>query len=95
MTEAQLQSAVTDLCTYYGLFWYHPYDSRRSVPGYPDLTIVGTRVIFRELKSSTGRMRPVQLEWAARLTKAGADVDVWRPDDLRTGRIQAELMLIR
>lgn len=95
MTEAQLQAAVTDLCKYYGLLWFHPYDSRRSVPGYPDLTIAGTRVIFRELKSQTGRLSPHQVKWAARLEAARADMAIWRPADLASGRIQRELQAIR
>lgn len=95
MTEAQLQAAVLGLCKLLGLLAYHTHDSRRSQPGYPDLTIAGSRVIFRELKSSTGRLRPEQAQWAQKLTAADADFAIWRPADLRSGRIQRELQAIR
>lgn len=39
MTEGELQQAIIDLARVLGLLIYHPYDSRRSEPGYPDLTI--------------------------------------------------------
>lgn len=96
MTEAQLQAAVVDLCKLLGVRWYHPYDSRRSVPGYPDLTLVGTRgLMFRELKTATGRLTKHQQDWGASLRRASADWDVWRPRDLRRGRVLAELRAIR
>jgi hypothetical protein len=96
MTEAQLQSAVLDLCKLLGVHYYHPYDSRRSVPGWPDLVLCGTRgLIFRELKSQTGKPAPEQTAWFARLLTAGQDISVWRPEDLRSGRIHRELTAIR
>jgi len=95
MTEAQLQAAIADLCKLLGVWCYHTYDSRRSQPGWPDLVLVGRHVLYRELKSATGRLTSAQTEWGLRLGDAGQDWSVWRPDDLRAGRIQAELMLIR
>jgi hypothetical protein len=95
MTEEQLQAAVIDICKLYGLRWYHPYDSRRSVRGYPDLTICGTTIIFRELKREDGRCTPAQNEWGKAIDLAGHDWGVWRPSDLRSGRIQKELEAVR
>lgn len=96
MTEAQLQAAVTDLCKLLGVHYYHPYDSRRSVPGWPDLTLCGTKgLIFRELKTATGRLTSAQTEWGMRLRQAGQSWHVWRPEDLRSGRVQRELAAIR
>jgi hypothetical protein len=81
MTERQLLGVVRDACRWSALLCYHTFDSRRSERGYPDLTIAGPRgVIFRELKSSTGRLSPDQRRWLDRLTEAGADAGVWRPD---------------
>ncbi len=91
MTERQLLDAVRDACRWSALLCYHPFDSRRSAPGYPDLTVVGPRgVLFRELKSDRGRLTPEQRTWLDRLTAAGADAAVWRPADW-PGRVLAEL----
>lgn len=50
--------------------------------GFPDLVLVRERVIFAELKSKTGRLRPDQVTWLDRLRDTGAEVYVWRPKDL-------------
>lgn len=58
--------------------------------GWPDWVFARRdRLIFRELKSDTGRMSAEQRAWAQRLLDAGQDVDVWRPKD--EARILAEL----
>ena len=63
-----------------------------SVKGWPDWTIRGPRgVLFRELKSQRGRVEPEQREWLDALAADGADVDVWRPSCLLSGRIAREL----
>lgn len=96
MTEQQLQAAVIDMCKLYGIAWYHPYFSRRSVPGWPDLAICGTRrFITRELKSERGKVTEEQERWGWMLRHAGVSWDVWRPGDLGSGRIQRELQEIR
>lgn len=94
MTEAELERAVRDLLGYYRLFGYHPHDSRRSEPGWPDWVIVGTRILWRELKSSTGQLRPEQRRVRDLLGAAGQDWAVWRPADLQSGRIAAELRAV-
>lgn len=93
MNEAALQSAVLDLTRWLGLLAFHSGDSRRdSCAGFPDLLIAGQRGhIIRELKSEKGRIRPEQADWISRLELGGADVAVWRPADLHSGRVQREL----
>jgi hypothetical protein len=91
MTEAQLQAAIVELCGWLRLRYYHPYDSRRSVPGFPDLTITGRQVLFRELKSPSGRLTAEQAAWKRSLLAAGADWGLWRPSDWLDGTILREL----
>lgn len=96
MTEAELQNAVTGLCKLFGIAWFHPYYSKRSVPGWPDLVLCSRRsLLFRELKTAKGPVTPYQREWGRRLSLAGQDWDIWRPADLASGRIQTELTAIR
>lgn len=96
MTEQQLQGAVADMCRIYGIAWYHTYNSRRSVPGWPDLALCGAHgFMTRELKTETGRTTPDQERWGWMLRQAGVNWDVWRPADLWSGRIQKELLAIK
>lgn len=80
-TEKAFQQQVTDLCDWYHLRWHHETDSRRSKAGFPDLVIVGKRVIFVELKSERGRVSKAQRGWITDLERAGAEVHVWRPSE--------------
>lgn len=96
MKEAHLQEAVIDMCRLFGVAWYHAYSSRRSVPGFPDLALCGSSgFMFRELKAASGRPTSEQQQWGLMLRAAGVSWDVWRPDDLESGRIQRELLEIR
>lgn len=83
MTERDWQAEVVKLAQLLG--WkkaYHTYDSRRSHSGFPDLVLVRDRVVFVELKSTSGKLSPAQAEWILALGKANAEVYVARPDDL-------------
>lgn len=95
MSEDQLQSVVIELAAYHQYeVRYHNPDSRRSQAGFPDLVLISTsrrRALFRELKTQDGRVRPKQREVLKAMTTAGLDADVWRPSDLVSGRIAAEL----
>jgi hypothetical protein len=79
MSEKAFQAKVLQLARLNGWTFYHTYDSRRSSPGFPDLLLVRERVLFRELKTDTGRLTKDKLVWIARLKDGQADVDVWRP----------------
>lgn len=82
LSEREFQKRVTDLCDWLGLRWYHSHDSRRDPAGFPDLVIVGPGgVVFAELKSQKGRVRPEQFAWKDDLDRAGANAYIWRPDD--------------
>jgi hypothetical protein len=77
------------------LWAYHTKRSDRSDKGWPDLVIIGTKLIYRELKTEEGKLTPEQLDIIGRLEAAGQNVDVWRPTDWYSGRIIAELNDIR
>jgi len=84
------------MCRLVGVAWYHAYSSRRSVSGWPDLALCGSRgFMLRELKTASGRLTTEQEQWGLMLRAAGVSWDVWRPGDLRSGRIQRELLAIQ
>jgi hypothetical protein len=88
MTERQLQDAVRRAAAETGWLHYHPYDSRRSEPGWPDSVFVkGDRILYRELKAAKGRLTPAQRQWLDALAIAGQDVAVWRPEHSVSGHI--------
>lgn len=82
-TEAAFQAAVIELAQRCGWLVFHPFDSRRSTPGYPDLTLCKPpRLLLMELKTERGRVRPEQREWLAALAQCpGAEVALLRPHD--------------
>lgn len=90
MTERQLQDAVVECALRLGWYVYHPYDSRRSTPGFPDLTLAQPgRLVFVELKSASGRLRSEQVTWLGALHRTGrCEVYLFRPKDWLNGRIE-------
>lgn len=62
--------------------------------GFPDLVLVGGWVKYRELKTDRGDLTREQRMWGDVLLAAGADWAVWRPRDLRSGLIAAELQAL-
>lgn len=94
MSEATFQARVLAHAKTLGWHCYHTHDSRRSQPGFPDLVLVHEvqgRVLYRELKTQQGRIRPEQTAWLRLLTAANQDATVWRPSDLLSNRIHNEL----
>jgi hypothetical protein len=89
VTEKVFQAQVIELARLLGYLVYHPYDSRRSEKGYPDLTMVKPgcddrpgRIIFAELKTNVGRVSPSQREWLQALEGCpGVECYLWRPSD--------------
>ena len=84
VSEKEFMEQVIACARWNGFLVYHPFDSRRSESGYPDLTLVhpGRRVlIFSELKRHDGILTRPQEAWRDALTAFGADYRVWRPQD--------------
>lgn len=92
MREADLLAAVQILARRYDVDLHHAFWPVADKRGWPDCALIGTRAAaFRELKSATGRVTADQKATGARMRVAGLDWDVWRPDDLTTGRIETEI----
>lgn len=92
MTEDELQAAVRRMCTDLGLAVQHIHDPRRSwLPGWPDLTIIGTDILFAELKSQHGTLSPEQRRVSRIIKAAGGRWVLWRPMDLLSGEIARTL----
>lgn len=82
--EKHLQESIIRRAGLLGWAHYHPYDSRKSVPGYPDLTLVHPDhgVLWLELKTMVGKISAHQAQWIDLLTAAGQRVYVIRPSDM-------------
>ena len=83
MTEKAFQSQIIHYAKKQGWHVYHTYDSRRSEPGFPDLVLVRNKVLYRELKTDKGRLTASQQAWKESLTTAGADYEIWRPNQIQ------------
>lgn len=94
LSEAQLQSLVIELAQLAGFFIFHDHDSRRNTRGLPDLILVHPRtgrLVFAELKTAAGRVRPEQKAWLAALG-IRHEAYLWRPADWFSGEIQRVLL---
>lgn len=91
--ESKFQTDVNRILTEYGWRWFHaPANIPRNGwiqnvrAGFPDICAVrGTRLVFIELKTETGKTSEEQDRWLAAVAEAGAEAYVFRPSDL--GRI--------
>lgn len=82
MNEREWQDKVVEVARWSGWHVYHPYYSRRSEPGWPDLSMIrGDRLVFAELKTRTGRVTEAQHRVLGLLAATGAEVYLWRPAD--------------
>lgn len=64
--------------------FYHTRDSRRSAAGFPDCVLAQPgRLLFAELKSTTGKLTQDQAVWLELLrhTIPGVEVYLWTPHD--------------
>ena len=88
ISEAGFQRQVVARAQYHGWWVWHCFDSRRTTPGLPDLILIRRgqdgrpgRVIFAELKSQKGRLRPEQRDVLAMLATCPVESYLWRPSD--------------
>ncbi len=83
LSEKHFQAQVVELARLSGWLTYHTHDSRHSQAGFPDLVMVrAPRVVFAELKSESGRIRPGQGQWLEALGDSeSVEARLWRPSD--------------
>lgn len=84
ITEKQFQAQVLDLARILGWHTYHPFLSKWSERGWPDLAMVRPpRLVFAELKSGKGILSAAQVKWLGLLGDCpGVESYVWRPENL-------------
>lgn len=97
MSEDDLEDAVRGLLRIHRLYGFHCRDARQSYgPGFPDWCIISPKgVLWRELKSQTGELKSSQRRVRDLLLAAGEDWSLWRPSDLRSGKIEAQLLRLK
>jgi VRR-NUC domain len=81
-SERAFQASVVRYAELMGWAVFHPYDSRRSQVGFPDLVMVRRpRIVWAELKAQRGRLTDAQRAWIEELRACGQAAVVWRPSD--------------
>ena len=91
-TEDEWKDTVVGYATLRGWLVHHDRPARTNKgyrtaiqgnAGFPDLVLTrfGEPVLFVELKSATGALRPEQIVWRDTLIAAGAEWRLWRPSD--------------
>lgn len=87
MSEKQLQEAIIEAAQLLSYRFYHTYDSRRSVVGFPDLILLRERDGRRfaiECKTQKGKASEAQMAWLATFSACGIPALIVRPNDLDT-----------
>jgi hypothetical protein len=86
--EADFQEAIVEAGALFGWRAFHPFDSRRSRAGWPDLALwhpwAEAPLHLRELKVPPNTATPAQAETLEHLEHAsrhGFTVGLWTPDD--------------
>jgi hypothetical protein len=86
VTEKRFMAAVVAFAALHKWKVFHPFDSRKSAPGWPDLALVrGGRLVLAELKTESERVSSAQAEWLERLRAVAANsagavtVHLWTP----------------
>lgn len=81
--EKDFQRHVIDFAHIQGWWIFFNGDSRRAVPGWPDLVLIREpECIFVELKAEKGRVSPEQETILQKLSLCNMETHVWRPRDL-------------
>lgn len=84
VTEKRFMASVIKFAKVNKWRFYHVFDSRRSVAGWPDLVLLrGDRMVVAELKVGGKKPTAAQLEWldAFQEVKGNVEVYLWRPED--------------
>jgi hypothetical protein len=83
MTEKQLQGNIVLAARELGWMVSFAWKSYNSPAGWPDLVLAKPpKLIFAELKSQKGKLRPEQERWRDALIACGQEWHLWRPSDL-------------
>lgn len=92
ITEKAFMAAVVRLAREHGWLAYHVHDSRRSLPGYPDLTLVHPErhvAIWAECKVPGGVLTLQQMHWLKALGEVRETAAfLWTPEDMATIRMR-------
>lgn len=82
ISERDFQWAIIEVAEENGWTFYHTYNSRRCVAGFPDLVLVRNGVlIFSELKVGKNKTTAAQERWLDALAAVpGVRVRRWRPE---------------
>lgn len=83
ITEAAFLRQLRDIARIYGWATYHPFLSKWSERGWPDLTLCRPpRLVLAELKTETGKTSEEQDRWLGMLGAVpGIETYLWRPSD--------------
>jgi hypothetical protein len=84
ISERDLTAYVRDVAKAFGWRRYHTWLSKHSPAGFPDEVLLRPpRLVFAELKSERGRLKPEQEAWLEDLRQVpGVEVYQWRPEDM-------------
>lgn len=90
VTEKAFQAAIVRYAREHHWLVYHTHDSRRSLPGYPDLTLVRNGIcIWSELKVDGAQPTLQQAHWLRALGEVRETAAfLWTPDDFETIRMR-------
>ena len=87
-SEKDFLAQIRDLSKLFGWAFYHPFLSKWSERGWPDVTLLRVqdkRLIFAELKTDRrkSKLTPDQARWLWALRKIpGVETKIWRPRHL-------------
>lgn len=87
ISEAELQRTILDAFDTYGWLVFHDHDSRKNRSGFPDICAIHPKtgwLVFYELKTKTGQVKPTQAKWLDALWREHAHriVRLVRPAEL-------------
>jgi hypothetical protein len=92
ISEKSFMQAVVRLAREHGWYAYHPTIAKKSVPGYPDLTLVHPARhvgIWAECKVDGGQLTLQQMHWLKALGEVrDTAAFLWTPDDWETIRMR-------